>query len=131
MRKDNILNNFVNMIIAILGYTLVIFLTDLLFDTLYSENIIYDLLASIIIMILEKTIKPILFKATIPITAITFGLFYPFINLILLKIADFILGSKFDIYGIFWGFFVAIMISLMNLFLNKIIIEPIIDRSKQ
>ena len=82
-------------------------------------------------MILEKTIKPILFKATIPITAITFGLFYPFINLILLKIADFILGSKFDVYGIFWGFFVAIMISLMNLFLNKIIIEPIIDRSKQ
>ena len=36
-----------------------------------------------LLFILNKTIKPLLFYLTIPITGITLGLFYPFINLII------------------------------------------------
>lgn len=125
------LNKVIDWILYILCYTFVIFLSDLLFDSLYSKNILFDFLAVIIISILSKTIKPIIFKITLPITALTFGLFYPFINLLILKIADFALGPYFNIYGIFYGFFIAIMISAMNLFIEYVIIKPLIKRSEK
>lgn len=125
------INKVLDWLLYIFGYTLVLFIADLLFDTLYSENIIYDFIAAIIISILNKTIKPFIFRLTIPITAITLGLFYPFINLFILKIVDFILGNHFNIYGILWGIILAIMISLMNLLVEDIIIKPIIIRGNK
>ena len=115
----------------IFGYTFVLYLADLLFNSLYSENIFYDLLAAIIISVLNKTIKPLIFRLTIPITAITLGLFYPFINLFILKIVDFILGDNFDIYGIFHGILIAVMISIMNILVEGLIIKPIIKRGNK
>lgn len=128
MDKKTTTNKFINWAIYIFSYTIILYFTDFLFDSLYSESLLYDFFASIIIYILEKTIKPIIFKITIPITAITFGLFYPFINLFLLKIADFILLSKFDIYSVFWGFFIALIISIMSFILDNMIIKPMIRR---
>ena len=125
------INKVLDWLLYLFGYTFVIFLADILFDTLYVENIFYDLLAAIIINILNKTIKPIIFRLTIPITALTLGLFYPFINLFILKMVDYILDSHFNIYGIFWGLIVAIMISIMNLFVEEAIIKPIIRRSSK
>lgn len=124
------INKVLDWMLYIFGYTFVLYLADLLFDSLYSENIFYDLLAAIIISILNKTIKPLIFRLTIPITAITLGLFYPFINLFILKIVDFILGDNFDIYGIFHGILIAIMISIMNILVEGLIIKPIIRRGK-
>ena len=123
--NKSLINKVFNWIIYILGYTLVILITDLLFDTLYSESIFYDLIASVIVYILQKLFKPFIFKLTIPITGLTLGLFYPFIDLFLLYIADFILGPNFGIYGIFWGYFIAITIGLMNYLLDNMIIKPI------
>ena len=48
------------------------------------------LLATLIISILNITIKPVLFVLTLPITTLTLGIFYPFINVIILKIAVYI-----------------------------------------
>ena len=125
------INKVLDWMLYIFCYTFVLYLADLLFDSLYSENIFYDLLAAIIISILNKTIKPLIFRLTIPITAITLGLFYPFINLFILKIVDFILGSNFDIYGIFHGILIAVMISIMNILVEGLIIKPIIRRGNK
>lgn len=125
------LNKILDWILYIVGYTFVLYITDLLFNSLYVDNIIYDFIAAIIINILNKTIKPIIFKITIPITALSLGLFYPFINLFILKLTDWILGNNFDVYGIFWGLFVATMISGMNMIVEGFIINPIIRRAKK
>lgn len=125
------INKVLDWMLYIFGYTLVLYLADLLFNSLYSENIFYDLLAAIIISILNKTIKPLIFRLTISITAITLGLFYPFINLFILKIVDFILGDNFNIYGIFYGILIAIMISIMNILVEGLIIKPIIRRGNK
>lgn len=125
------INKVLDWMLYIFGYTFVLYLADLLFNSLYSENIFYDLLAAIIISILNKTIKPLIFRLTIPITAITLGLFYPFINLFILKIVDFILGDNFNIFGIFYGILIAIMISIMNILVEGLIIKPIIRRGNK
>ena len=84
-----------------------------------------------IIFILNKTIKPIIFRLTLPITGLTLGLFYPFINVIILKLTEWILGPHFEIEGIWTVFFLAILISVMNIIIENIVITPIMRRIKK
>lgn len=118
------------LLIKILGYALVLITVSIIFkNTIYIDNSYWGLwavLASLIVFILNKTIKPILVWLTLPITALTLGLFYPIINVIILNIVDFILGSHFKIQGIFMSVIVAIIISIMNFLLNDLIINNII-----
>lgn len=114
----------------VVSYTFVLLIVDLLFNSFDLDNIWYGFLAVLIISILNKTIKPIIFKLTIPITGLTFGLFYPFINLFILKIVDFILGNHFKINGILSGVLIAVLISIMNFIIEEVIIKPIIRRCK-
>jgi putative membrane protein len=123
------INKFLDWLIYIVGYTLILILVAILFNNNFKIDNSYfglwALLASIIIYILNKTIKPIIFLLTLPITGITLGLFYPFINVLIIKMADFILGSHLETNDIFILFFAAILISLMNFILEKMIIKPL------
>ena len=124
MRKEkhNFFIRLFDWIIRILGYTVILMLMTLIFkNTLYIDNSYYGLwclIAAILIYLLNKTIKPFLVWLTIPITGITLGLFYPFINLIILKIVSFILGDHFRIYGVWFAVLVAISISALNVILD-------------
>ena len=89
---------------------------------------LWALIASVLIYILNKTIKPLIVWLTIPITALTLGIFYPFINVFILKIVDFIMGKHFSIHGIFMSFLVAILISLMNIMMDKLVLEPLLGK---
>ena len=119
------LNYFIDWLIHMGGYALVLITVSVLFKkTIQIDNSMFGFwafLASIIIYILNKTIKPILVWLTLPITGLTLGLFYPFINVFILYIVSWILGPHFAISGIFMSFIVAIFISLMNLFMDSII----------
>ena len=128
---DNNLHKIIDSIIHIIVYALILLIISTLFNTLeFNKEYfgIYYIIASIIIFILNKTIKPILFRLTIPITGITLGLFYPCINVLILKITDLILGNKFETNGIITLFFTAILISIMNKVIDNIIIKKIIRK---
>ena len=63
-------------------YTFVFLFVDLLFDSFVidPEHIyIYSFVSVILLLALTYTVKPILFKITLPLTGLTFGLFY-FVN---------------------------------------------------
>lgn len=123
--KKTYLKYFIDWLIHMVGYALVLITVSVIFKkTIQIDNSLFGLwafLASIIIYILNKTIKPILVWLTLPITGLTLGLFYPFINVIILYIVSWILSPYFIINGIFMSFIVAIMISLMNLLMDSII----------
>lgn len=127
------LNHFLDWLIHIVAYALILIVISILFrKTIYIDNSffgLWGLFASIIIYLLNKTVKPIIVWLTLPITGLTLGLFYPFINVFILHITDWILASHFEIHGIFFACFVAILISIMNIFMDIMIIEPILDRS--
>ena len=129
--KTTYITNLIDSIIHIIIYALILLFISLVFNTLeFNKDYcgIYYLIASLIIYILNKTIKPILFRLTIPITGITLGLFYPCINIIILKITDFILGNKFQTRGVITLFFTAILISVMNKFIDNIILKNVIRK---
>lgn len=120
---------FIDWIIRILGYTVILMLMTLVFkNTLYIDNSYYGLwclIASVLIYLLNKTVKPFLIWLTIPITGITLGLFYPFINLIILKIVSLILGKHFAIYGIWFAVLVSICISVLNVLLDMTVFKKL------
>jgi len=131
--KKSIINNFIEWIIKMLGYAIILVFVATFFDTFYIDDkhmYLYGISATLIIFLLNKTIKPILFFLTIPITGLTIGIFYPCINLFILKLTDWILGSHFQITNIFIAFLLAILISIMNHLVDSIIIKPIMRRLK-
>ncbi len=128
------LNKFLDWLIHMIGYALVLIAVSLIFKkTVYIDDSYFGfwgLMAAIIIYFLNKLIKPVLFWLTLPITGLTLGLFYPFINVFILKMVDFILGSHFNIKNVFMSFLVAICISAMNLLMSALVIEPILRRNE-
>ena len=133
-RNRLISNKFLEWLLYMIGYAIVLILVSCLFKSFYISNHYYGvfaLVAAIIIYILNQTIKPVLFYITLPITAITMGLFYPIINVLILYITSFILGDNFRIEGFFIPFVIAVLISFLNMVMEGMVIKPIIHRSKK
>lgn len=134
IKKEKI-NKYLDWFIHILGYTLVLITVSIIFrKTIYIDNQFFGfwgLLAVIIIFILNRTVKPLLFWLTLPLTAITLGLFYPVTNVIVLKVADWILMDHFQIHGFFMVFIVSIIISIMNAIMDNVIIDTFLRRYKK
>lgn len=123
--------NFYEWLIYLFGHAIILITVAVLFDSFYIDNAyfgLYGLIAAVIISILNVTIKPLLIILTLPITTLTLGLFYPFINVLILKITAFILGGHFVIEGVWVAFFIAIIISLMNILMDNLIIKPILGK---
>lgn len=128
------LNKFLDWLIYMFFYTLILIIVSTFFDSMYIDKMhyyIYSSLITLIVYILNKTVKPILVKLTIPITGITLGLFYPFINLFILKVADWILGSHFNLENFFIALIISILISVSNFLVDGLIIKPILRKFKK
>ncbi len=129
------INKFIEWIMYMIGYSIVLMSVSMIFkNSLYIDPSffgLWSLLANIIIYVLNKTVKPLIVWLTIPITALTLGLFYPVINILILYIVSFILGDHFIIYGgPIMIFVIALLISLMNLIM-KSIIEKLLKEDKK
>lgn len=118
MRKKNKkINNFSEWMYYMLAYALVILIMTRAFDSIYiypKYTFFICLLIVILLYILKKTVKPLLVLLTIPITALTLGTFYLFINLFMLKLVDWMLFGLFDLNGFWTAFFFSILISVVN-----------------
>ena len=129
------INKYLDWFIHMVGYTLVLITVSVIFkETVYIDNSyfgLWGLIAVIIIFILNKTIKPLLVWMTLPLTALTLGLFYPLINILILKITEFILGSHFEIKGTISVFLVSIVISIMNAIMDNLIIDNLLKGRKK
>ena len=126
-------NPYIEWLIYMIGYAIVLLIVSALFKSLYintSHLGIYALLASIIIYILNQTVKPILTYLTLPLTIISWGILYPLSNVIVLYITSILLGKNFVIKGFIPAFIIAILISFLNMVMEGIISESIFDRKK-
>ena len=129
------INKYLDIFIHLIGYTLVLITVSVIFrKTVYIDNQYYGLwgfLAVLIIYAANRLIKPLLFWLTLPLTALTLGLFYPVLNVFILKIADWCLLCHFEINGILFVFIVSIIISIMNAIMDNLIIDTFLRRFKK
>lgn len=126
------INRLLDWLLYMAGYTIVFIFVTSLFKSVYIDNdhlIFWSSIIVLVIYILNKTIKPILVTLTIPITGLTLGLFYPFINVFILKLVDWLLGKHFELNRLGVALLVAILLSITN-FLMEEIIKKIIRKFK-
>ena len=117
----------------ILEYTLtliinsiVLILASKIFKGFYIQSFGYAIITSLVISLLCSTVKPFLNLIFLPVTVITTGIFYPFINVIILKLASLIMGDAFVVEGWILPFFIALFISFTTLILDKLITKNMI-----
>lgn len=126
------INKLFDWFLYMLGYTLVFIIATSLFKSVQinaEHKYLINFLIVLVIYLLNKTVKPILVTLTIPITGITLGLFYPCINVFILKLVDWIMGSYFNLTNIFATFLLAMLLSAMN-FIAEEIVNSIIKKVK-
>lgn len=92
-----------------------------LFDSFHLEGFGAALLAAVILSILNMIVKPILILFTLPITFITLGLFLFVINAATLMITQAIMDSSFVINGFGTAIIAAVILSLLNTILNRLV----------
>lgn len=119
---------FVTFVLEILTGALSLMIASYLFKSFYVENFWYACLASVIISVISVYLKPLLEFIALPINILTMGLTTPLINVVILKITHLILGSKFVVNGWIIPIFIAIFISVVNVFLNNLIVDKYKER---
>ena len=118
-------NDIITFIVGIIVYALVLMMASSLFVNFYIESFWYAIIAALILSLLNYTIKPVLIVMALPITILTYGIAYPIVNMIILKLCDIIMGSSFVIGGFLSMFFISIFISLLKMFLDQMITNRI------
>jgi putative membrane protein len=58
------------------------------------------------------------------VTVLTLGLFLFVINAITLELTDYLMGDAFEISGFGMTFFFAILMSLVNVMIQKTLLQP-------
>ncbi|GHH97524.1 phage holin family protein [Neobacillus kokaensis] len=93
-------------------------------ESFYISGFSAALQASILLSILNVLVRPLLILLTLPATVLTMGLFLFVINAITLELTDYLMGSAFEIDGFGMALFFAVLMSLVNLVIQKTILEP-------
>ena len=126
------MRKFIDCLLHIGCYAIVLILSYKLFPNhIILNNELYGIwaiLVSMIIFVFNKTLKPVLTWLTLPITAITLGLFYPFINVAILKLTDLIFGNYFEVKGIISLALISIFISILNIIMDRLFIKPLMRK---
>jgi putative membrane protein len=94
--------------------------TYLLRDGIHVENFQTALLASLVLGVINVTLKPLLFLLTLPITVLTLGLFALVLNALFIMLTD-VLVPGFDVDGFWWAVLFSFVLTGVNYILNKLI----------
>ncbi|WP_188389734.1 phage holin family protein [Priestia taiwanensis] len=97
-------------------------------DTFFVQNVWTAVMASFLLSILNVLVKPFLILITLPVTILSLGFFLFVINAITLLIADSLMGSAFEISGFGMALGAAIMLSILNFAVQKIIVRPLSEK---
>lgn len=113
----------------LINATAIVFATRV-FKGFYVESFTYAIITSIVIMILNRLLKPTLKLLALPITVISLGILYPIVDTIILKIASLVMGSHFIVEGWVIPFFVSIFISVITVLLDALITKSVLRSVK-
>ena len=75
----------------------------------------------LVLGLLNATVKPVLKVLGFPLTVLTLGLFLLVINVIIVKLADFLLGGGFEVHGFFSALIFSLALSLVTSVVDMIV----------
>jgi putative membrane protein len=81
------------------------------------------LIAAAVFTVVNAWIKPIVAFLSIPFIVVTLGLFYFLINVLMLYVTDWVVPD-FEIRTFWWGVLAAIIVSIVNGLLHRLLPDP-------
>ena len=107
-------------LITILLSTIAVFVTAKILPGIHIENAGVALAVAVVLGIVNAFIRPLLFILTLPINILTLGLFtFVIIGGLVLLVSAIVPG--FQVNGFWWALAFAIVLSIINSFLNKML----------
>lgn len=125
---EKYLKQFASFVISLFAYAFILKVMTCIFQSFQIRNFGYCLLATLIIYILNATIKPVLFQITLPLIGISYGLFYFVLNGFVFKLTDWFLGSAFTVSNFGIVFLISILIAIFYQIFQSIILKPLVRR---
>lgn len=114
------MQNGTNFLIRLLITALAVILTSYLLPGVHVESFLSAIILSLLLALLNVTLKPILIIITIPVTFLTLGLFLLVINAFMILLADAILPG-FIVDGFWWAVAFSIVLWIINSILRNIV----------
>jgi putative membrane protein len=108
-------------IVKVLVTALAVFVADYFLEGVHiSDDIKTVVIVALVLALLNAFLKPILVLLTIPITIITLGLFLLVINILIVMLADYLVGG-FSVDGWLNALFFSLIVSLVSYILDAIL----------
>jgi putative membrane protein len=114
------MQNGTSFLIRLLITALAVILTSYLLPGVHVESFLSALVLSLLLALLNVTLKPILVIITIPVTFLTLGLFLLVINALMILLADAILPG-FIVDGFWWALLFSIVLWVINSLLRSLV----------
>ncbi|MDV7187873.1 phage holin family protein [Lutibacter sp. TH_r2] len=85
------------------------------------------ILVAVVLGLLRVTVKPLLIFFTLPATIVTLGLFLLVINAVIILLADYLIGTSFEVNG-FW---IALLFSLLLSFFQSVLFSLLKEKDEK
>jgi len=108
-------------ILQLLMYGLSVYLAAYFLPGVEVESYQTALLVAAGLWIVNKTIRPIFTFLTIPISVLTLGIFYIFINALMISLVAYLIDGFTISSSILWAFVLGITLSILNSIFDKLI----------
>jgi putative membrane protein len=107
-------------LIKVISTTLAVFLIATLMPGVEVQNLPMALLVSLILVLINVYIKPILIFLTFPITVVTLGLFLLVINAFIILFTSYILKDGFKVDGFWVALLFSIVLSMLTSLIDRL-----------
>lgn len=108
-------------ILQLLMYGLSVFLAARFLPGVDVDSYQTAIIVAAGLWLVNKTIKPIFTFLTIPISVLTLGLFYIFINALMISLVAYLIDGFTISNSILWAFVLGITLSVLNSIFDRLI----------
>ncbi|MDR2084672.1 MAG: phage holin family protein [Bacteroidales bacterium] len=108
-------------ILQILVSSVAVYFTAWLLPGITVKSYGSAILVAIVLGLLNAFVKPFLQFLSLPITALTLGLFLFVINALVILLASWLLGDNFHVNNFWWALLFSVIVSLISGLLSSFI----------
>ncbi|HZH36784.1 MAG TPA: phage holin family protein [Flavisolibacter sp.] len=106
-------------IIKILAIAVAAYVAAWLLPNVSIDSVQTTVIVALVFAVLNAIVRPILVMLTIPITVITLGLFLLVINIIIVKLTDYLIDG-FAVNGLLTALLFSLIVSVVSWLITKI-----------
>lgn len=107
-------------LINLLFSGLAVFLTAMILPAVHVDGFGWAMLAGLVIGVVNATVGTVLRIFTFPLNLLTLGLMSFIITVLMVLLASWIMGGRFQVDGFWWAAVFALVVAIIEMLLNSL-----------